>query len=43
MRGSRHRPEATARTVDAEGWLRTGDLCLIDGDGHLFVVDGSRS
>jgi OPC-8:0 CoA ligase-1 len=31
--------EATASTVDAEGWLKTGDLCYIDDDGFIFVVD----
>lgn len=31
--------EATASTLDSEGWLRTGDLCYIDEDGFIFVVD----
>ena len=39
MRGYRDRPEATARTLDAEGWLRSGDLCHFDEDGYLYVVD----
>jgi acyl-CoA synthetase (AMP-forming)/AMP-acid ligase II len=39
MRGYRHQPEATARTVDAAGWLHTGDLCMFDEDGYLYVVD----
>ena len=39
MRGYRNQPQATARTVGPDGWLRTGDLCYVDDDGYLFVVD----
>ena len=31
-------PEATSATL-VGGWLRTGDLCYIDNEGFLFVVD----
>jgi acyl-CoA synthetase (AMP-forming)/AMP-acid ligase II len=39
MKGYLNNPEATARTVDADGWLRTGDIGVVDADGHLTVVD----
>jgi len=39
MAGYRDQPEETAATVDADRWLHTGDLGLIDQNGYLFVVD----
>ncbi|XP_051139385.1 probable CoA ligase CCL5 [Andrographis paniculata] len=39
MKGYFRNEEATNSTLDSEGWLRTGDLCYIDEDGFLFVVD----
>jgi acyl-CoA synthetase (AMP-forming)/AMP-acid ligase II len=39
MAGYPGRPEATAAMVDPDGWLRTGDLGLVDGDGNVAVVD----
>lgn len=32
-------PEATAKALDSEGWLRTGDLGYYDQDGEIFLVD----
>lgn len=31
--------EATARTVNSEGWLVTGDVATVDDNGNLFLVD----
>jgi len=39
MRGYWNDPEATARTIDAEGWLHTGDVGYADADGYFYVVD----
>ncbi|XP_010926600.3 4-coumarate--CoA ligase-like 5 isoform X1 [Elaeis guineensis] len=39
MKGYIGDAEATASTLDSEGWLKTGDLCYFDQDGFVFVVD----
>ncbi|MBR7678767.1 AMP-binding protein, partial [Streptomyces daliensis] len=39
MKGYLGRPDETEAMIDAEGWLRTGDVGRVDEDGWLFVVD----
>ena len=39
MAGYWNLPEATARTLDSDGWLRTGDAGYMDQDGYLYIHD----
>jgi acyl-CoA synthetase (AMP-forming)/AMP-acid ligase II len=39
MKGYLNNPEATAATIDGDGWLHTGDIGHVDGDGHYYIVD----
>lgn len=42
MKGYLNHAEATAATIDAEGWLHTGDIVYADQDGHFYVVDRAK-
>ena len=39
MKGYLNNLEATARTIDTDGWLHTGDVGYADEDGHFYIVD----
>ena len=39
MTGYLNRPQATADTITADDWLRTGDIGRLDADGYLYIED----
>lgn len=42
MKGYWQRPDETAKVIDAEGWLHTGDVAKMDEKGFLYIVDRKK-
>ena len=42
MKGYWNRPEETAATIDADGWLHTGDMARMDEKGFFYIVDRKK-
>ena len=42
MKGYWLREDATKEVLDAEGWLRTGDIAVIQEDGYIRIVDRKK-
>ncbi|WP_147652704.1 long-chain fatty acid--CoA ligase [Vulcaniibacterium gelatinicum] len=42
MKGYWQRPEETAKTIDADGWLHTGDMARMDEQGYFYIVDRKK-
>ncbi|WP_154619174.1 AMP-binding enzyme, partial [Pseudomonas syringae] len=42
MKGYWNRPDATAESLDAEGWFKTGDVAVIDAEGFVSIVDRKK-
>ncbi|HHB90649.1 MAG TPA: long-chain fatty acid--CoA ligase [Anaerolineae bacterium] len=42
MKGYWNRPDETAKVLDDEGWLYTGDIAKMDEDGYFYIVDRKK-
>ena len=42
MKGYRNDAAKTADAIDPDGWLHTGDIAQIDGDGYITIVDRKK-
>ena len=42
MKGYWQRPEETDKVMDADGWLKTGDMARMDEQGYFYIVDRKK-
>ncbi len=42
MKGYWDRPDATAESIDGDGWFKTGDVATVDEEGYFFIVDRKK-
>lgn len=42
MKGYLNQEELTAKTIDKDGWLHTGDVAYLDEDGYLFIKSRTK-
>ncbi|TVP58625.1 MAG: long-chain fatty acid--CoA ligase [Halomonadaceae bacterium] len=42
MKGYWQRPEETAKSIDEDGWFKTGDVAVIQEDGYVRIVDRKK-
>lgn len=42
MRGYWNKPDETAKAITSDGWLRTGDIAMVDPGGFLRIVDRKK-
>ena len=42
MKGYWQMDDETAKTIDSDGWLHTGDIAKMDADGYFYIVDRKK-
>lgn len=42
MKGYYNNPVETAQAIDADGWLHSGDIAMMDADGYFSIVDRKK-